>query len=164
MPLDTGPTTSERPLSGYKKFYRPLTYDQVKRLLGIVVGSRLLTEISYVDMHDEVHILKRASLNAILSSPIHSFKSTMLSSIEQSISKSNCARVEDLTFAGAIGAVQKETKTATTPFFWEANRRVALIDEYQPDEHGQLSQGFLKVMEWEPFSRQTAYEVLQKKN
>ncbi|HEV2120781.1 MAG TPA: hypothetical protein VGS11_11865 [Candidatus Bathyarchaeia archaeon] len=165
MPLrDNRPNWSERPLSGYKKFYQPLTFEEVKRLLGIIIGSRLLTAITYVDSRGQIHVLKRASLNGILTSPIHNFKSSMLKAVEDAINSSNCARVEDLTFAGAIGAVQKETKTATTPFFWEANRRVALIDEYQPDEHGQLSQGFLKVMEWEPFSRQTAYEVLQKKN
>ncbi len=113
---------------------------------------------------DGVHRLKRASLNAILSSPIHNFKSSLLSAVEYAIQPRNCARIENLTFAGAIGSIQKDSKTATSPFFWDANRKVALIDEYQPDQHGELSQGFLKIMEWEPFARNIAYETLAKKN
>ncbi len=147
---------SETPKAGWKKFYEKISFEQAKLLLGLVGSSLFLEEVTYWKEDNPIYPLKRPVFNATLSSPIHNFKSTMLKGLEDSY---RSARVEDLTFAGAIGSVDSKTHTATEPFFWQSNGKLALIDEFEADEKGQLTQGFLKIMEWEPFGRNTASEV-----
>lgn len=153
------PRISETPRAGYKKFWASMSFLEVQFMVGVILGSRFLTELTYERLDGSVRKLKRACLNGILSSRMHNFKSEILTESEIVVKSENCARVEDVTFAGAVGSVDADTKTSTSPFFWDANRKVALIDEWQPDPHGILMQAFLKVMEWEPFTRNIAREV-----